>query len=75
MFDIKLKKFNLMYLTQNFICFCRKLLSDHELSEIFEACDMAAELNNFKSNIYEYVESRMTFIAPNITAIVGKKTI
>lgn len=50
----------------------RKLLSDKELSEIFEACDMAAELNNFKSRIYEYVESRMTFIAPNLTAIVGK---
>lgn len=33
---------------------------------------MAAELNNFKSKIYEYVESRMTFIAPNLTAIVGK---
>lgn len=48
------------------------MLSDNELGEIFEACDMAVELNNFKSNIYEYVESRMTFIAPNITAIVGK---
>ncbi|XP_039746615.1 U4/U6 small nuclear ribonucleoprotein Prp31 [Pararge aegeria] len=51
-----------------------KLLSDYELSEIYEGCDMATELNNFKSNIYEYVESRMTFIAPNITAIVGAST-
>nr|XP_026495339.1 U4/U6 small nuclear ribonucleoprotein Prp31 isoform X2 [Vanessa tameamea] len=51
-----------------------KLLSDNELHEIYEACDMASELNNFKSNIYEYVESRMTFIAPNITAIVGAST-
>ncbi|KAL4703445.1 hypothetical protein ACJJTC_010765 [Scirpophaga incertulas] len=50
------------------------LLTEHELSEIVEACDMAAEINNFKSNIYEYVESRMTFIAPNITAIVGAST-
>lgn len=52
--------------------FCRKLLTDNELAEINQACDMAAELNNYKSKIYEYVESRMTFIAPNITAIVGK---
>lgn len=51
---------------------CSKLLTEAELSEIYEACDMAAELNSFKSKIYEYVESRMTFIAPNITAIVGK---
>ncbi|CAH0406614.1 unnamed protein product [Chilo suppressalis] len=51
-----------------------KLLSDNELAEIYEACDMAAELNTFKSKIYEYVESRMTFIAPNITAIVGAST-
>lgn len=46
-------------------------MTNEELAEINEACDMAAELNNFKSNIFEYVESRMTFIAPNITAIVG----
>lgn len=32
---------------------------------------MAIELNNFKLKIYEYVESRMTFIAPNISVIVG----
>ncbi|KAG6459516.1 hypothetical protein O3G_MSEX011422 [Manduca sexta] len=51
-----------------------KLLSENELAEINEACDMASELNNFKSQIYEYVESRMTFIAPNITAIVGAST-
>lgn len=32
---------------------------------------MAIELNNFKLKIYEYVESRMAFIAPNISVIVG----
>lgn len=47
-------------------------MTEKELAEINEACDMASELNNFKSKIYEYVESRMAFIAPNITAIVGK---
>ncbi|XP_075220267.1 pre-mRNA processing factor 31 [Lycorma delicatula] len=51
-----------------------QMLSDSELKEITEACDMAAELNTFKLRIYEYVESRMTFIAPNVTAIVGAST-
>ncbi|KAI4461187.1 pre-mrna splicing factor prp31 [Holotrichia oblita] len=46
-------------------------LSHIELQQINEACDMAIELNNFKSQIYEYVESRMAFIAPNISNIVG----
>lgn len=35
---------------------------------------MAIDLNNFKLRIYEYVESRMTFIAPNLSMIIGKDT-
>lgn len=46
-------------------------LSPEELGRIFEACDMAVELNSFKLRIYEYVESRMALIAPNVSAIVG----
>lgn len=49
-------------------------LTDQELHDVFEACDMAAELNRCKQQIYEYVESRMTFIAPNLSAIVGAST-
>ena len=49
-------------------------MSKFEKEQIDEACDMAMELNNFKLNIYEYVESRMTFIAPNITVILGAST-
>lgn len=47
------------------------MLSKFEKEQIDEACDMAMELNNFKSRIYEYVESRMAFIAPNISVILG----
>ncbi|XP_076265221.1 pre-mRNA processing factor 31 [Rhynchophorus ferrugineus] len=47
------------------------LLSKYEKEQIEEGCDMAIELNNFKLKIYEYVESRMTFIAPNMTVILG----
>ncbi|KOB78931.1 U4/U6 small nuclear ribonucleoprotein Prp31 [Operophtera brumata] len=32
-----------------------KLLTEEELAEINEACDMAADLNNLKSKIYEYL--------------------
>lgn len=49
-------------------------LSEENLSKMNEACDMALELNTFKNKIYEYVESRMAFIAPNLSAIVGAST-
>ncbi|OCT70772.1 hypothetical protein XELAEV_18037696mg [Xenopus laevis] len=49
-------------------------LTDEELERIEEACDMALELNQSKHRIYEYVESRMSFIAPNLSIIVGAST-
>ncbi|XP_018567512.1 U4/U6 small nuclear ribonucleoprotein Prp31 [Anoplophora glabripennis] len=47
------------------------MLTKFEKEQIDEGCDMAMELNNFKLKIYEYVESRMAFIAPNISVILG----
>lgn len=55
-------------------CDSSQLLTVKELEDIEEACDMASELNSFKTRIYEYVESRMTFIAPNMSAILGAST-
>uniref|UniRef100_A0A3Q3FSR4 U4/U6 small nuclear ribonucleoprotein Prp31 n=1 Tax=Labrus bergylta TaxID=56723 RepID=A0A3Q3FSR4_9LABR len=49
-------------------------LSEDELKQLEEACDMALELNQSKHRIYEYVESRMSFIAPNLSIIVGAST-
>lgn len=43
-----------------------QLLTEEEKEAICEACDMAVELNNCKSKIFEYVESRIAFIAPNL---------
>ena len=43
------------------------LLSDEELSFIVDACNVAIEINQCKLKIYHFVESRMTFIAPNLT--------
>jgi len=52
----------------------RQLLNDNELFEVREACDMAIDLNKLKLKVYEYVESRMTYIAPNLSVIVGAST-
>lgn len=52
----------------------RTMLTDDELQRLEEACDMALELNQSKHRIYEYVESRMSFIAPNLSIIVGAST-
>lgn len=60
------------------LCVCfhgfRSLLSEDELKQLEDACDMALELNQSKHGIYEYVESRMSFIAPNLSVIVGAST-
>lgn len=52
----------------------RVMLTDEELQRLEEACDMALELNQSKHRIYDYVESRMSFIAPNLSIIVGAST-
>lgn len=49
-------------------------MGEEELQRLEEACDMALELNQSKHRIYEYVESRMSFIAPNLSIIVGAST-
>lgn len=53
---------------------CRQQLSEEGLERLEEACDMALELNASKHRIYEYVESRMSFIAPNLSIIIGAST-
>lgn len=49
-----------------------KRLDDEEVARITEACDMCESLLVAKAKILEYVEARMSFIAPNLTVIVGK---
>lgn len=46
-------------------------LSTEDLQTAYEACDTAIKLSENKKKIFEYVESRMTFIAPNLSTIVG----
>merc|ERR1719392_474043 len=50
------------------------VLTDAELATVAEACDIAYQLNDTKKEIFSYVESRMTFIAPNLSCIIGAST-
>ncbi|CAG8709884.1 15255_t:CDS:2, partial [Cetraspora pellucida] len=49
-------------------------LTIEESMIVSDACDMALELDSAKRTILEYVESRMSLIAPNLSAIVGSTT-
>lgn len=49
-------------------------LDNEDLGKVMEACNMAISLQDMKTKIYEYVESKMTFIAPNLSIIVGAST-
>lgn len=44
-----------------------ELMSEEELANVIDACNEAIQINQCKLKIYQFVESRMTFIAPNIT--------
>jgi U4/U6 small nuclear ribonucleoprotein PRP31 len=49
-------------------------LNDDEVTIVKESADVALSLNDYKKKIFEYVESRMAFIAPNLSIIVGAST-
>mmetsp|Transcript_4304 Transcript_4304/g.6991 ORF Transcript_4304/g.6991 Transcript_4304/m.6991 type:complete len:551 (+) Transcript_4304:87-1739(+) len=46
-------------------------LAPDQFNKVVEACDVALELDAAKQNILQYVESRMSAIAPNLSALVG----
>ena len=48
-----------------------KNLTKEELDIVASSCEMAIDLAEKKARIFEYVESRMSLIAPNLSAIVG----
>ena len=49
-------------------------LEEDDVERLMEACKTVTDLLNAKINIFEYVESRMTFIAPNLSIFVGAST-
>lgn len=48
-----------------------KPLAPEKLTKVIEACDMALSLDETKNKLLMYVETRMSFIAPNLTNICG----
>lgn len=49
-------------------------LTDAEWKLTEEACDMALDLDAARRKIMNYVESRMTVIAPNLSNVIGTST-
>ncbi|KAI8340775.1 hypothetical protein BC941DRAFT_392423 [Chlamydoabsidia padenii] len=49
-------------------------LTDEEWQRTEEACDMALALEDARKKIINYVASRMTIIAPNLSHVVGSAT-
>lgn len=49
----------------------RQKVEQEEVDLVFEACDMMETLNEAKLHMLKYVESRMSLIAPNLSAMVG----
>lgn len=48
-----------------------KPLSEENLQKTLDACERALALDDAKKKVLEFVESRMGYIAPNLSAIVG----
>jgi U4/U6 small nuclear ribonucleoprotein PRP31 len=49
-------------------------LSDQELLSIRHACDMTLQLDKAKRVMTDYVQSRMSVFAPNLTVLIGSLT-
>lgn len=49
-------------------------LSDSELATVQRACQMVLKLDNAKKILTDYVQSRMSMFAPNLTALIGSAT-
>ena len=49
----------------------QNVISQNTLSYIFKACDMLQSLSQNRTLLLDFVESKLLFIAPNVSAIVG----
>ncbi|GMG99653.1 hypothetical protein Nepgr_001493 [Nepenthes gracilis] len=47
-------------------------VSDLDLTNIKELCDQVLSLAEYRTQLYDYLRSRMQTIAPNLTALVGE---
>lgn len=51
-----------------------KPLSEKDLARCLEACELVLKLNDTKRSILGYIESRMHYLAPNLSEITGPTT-
>ena len=49
-------------------------MTPQELATVLDACDMSLKLDRAKKILTDYVQSRMTLFAPNLTALIGSLT-
>ncbi|RKU41682.1 U4/U6-U5 snRNP complex subunit prp31 [Coniochaeta pulveracea] len=49
-------------------------MAQEDLARTIAACQMVISLDNAKKTLTEYVQSRMNFFAPNLTALIGSLT-
>ena len=49
-------------------------LSEKELATVLRACEMVLELDRAKGILTDYVQSRMSMFAPNLTTLIGSLT-
>jgi U4/U6 small nuclear ribonucleoprotein PRP31 len=49
-------------------------LSEQELANVLRACEMTLHLDRAKKTLTEYVQSRMSLFAPNLTTLIGSLT-
>ncbi|CAK8576588.1 unnamed protein product [Lathyrus sativus] len=47
-------------------------IGDLDLENIRELCDQVLSLSEYRAQLYDYLKSRMSTIAPNLTAMVGE---
>lgn len=50
-------------------------LSESELATVRRACQMTLKLDSAKKTLTDYVQSRMSMFAPNLTALIGSLTV
>ena len=51
-----------------------RFMTDEELRRVLEACDVVISLEEAKTTVTDFVQSRMKLFAPNLTALVGSLT-
>ena len=62
-----------MSITVSFSASTGRLLSDKELQEVIKLCDELISLDDDKQKMLNFLEDKMTLIAPNVSAIVGTR--